>query len=65
MSASSVVTTASGTADFTGSTISVNNTLASGTKDVAQITLITSVTGSGHTHAVTIPTSVVNYIIKT
>lgn len=65
MSASSVVTTASGTADFTGGTISVNNTLASGTKDVAQITLITSVTGSGHTHAVTIPTSVVNYIIKT
>jgi microcystin-dependent protein len=64
MSASSVVTTASGTADFTGSTTSVD-TLSSGTKDVSQITLVTSASGSGHTHSVTLPTSVVNYIIKT
>ncbi len=64
MSASSVVTTASGTADFTGKTASVD-TLSSGTKDVSQITILTSATGSGHTHSVTLPTSVVNYIIKT
>ena len=43
----------------------VDDTLSSGTKDVSQIGYVTNVTGSGHTHSVTIPSSVVNYIIKT
>jgi len=65
MSASSVVTTASGSASLSLTTASVDDTLSSGTKDVSQRTFVTNVTGSGHTHSVTIPTSVVNYIIKT
>ena len=36
-----------------------------GTKDVTQLALVTGVTQASHTHATTIPTSVVNYIIKT
>ena len=65
MSASSVVTTASGSASLSLTTDTVDDTLSSGTKDVSQIAYVTNVTGSGHTHSVTIPTSVVNYIIKT
>jgi microcystin-dependent protein len=65
MSASSATTTASGSAILSLTTDTVNDTLASGTKDVSQIAYVTNVTGSGHTHSVTIPTSVVNYIIKT
>ena len=65
MSASSVVTTASGSASLNLTTDTVDDTLSSGTKDVSQRTFVTNVTGSGHTHSVTIPTSVVNYIIKT
>ena len=65
MSASSVVTTASGSASLNLTTDTVDDTLSSGTKDASQIAYVTNVTGSGHTHSVTIPTSVVNYIIKT
>ena len=66
MSASSVVTTAAdGDGDLTVGTDTVNDTLASGTKDTTQISYVTSVSQASHTHATTIPTSVVNYIIKT
>lgn len=65
MSASSATTTASGTASLSLTVDNVNDTLASGTKDVTQIGYVTNVTGSGHTHSVTVPSSVVNYIIKT
>jgi microcystin-dependent protein len=66
MSASSVVTTASdGDGDISLTTASRNDTLGSGTKDVASINIVTGVTQASHTHAITVPTSVVNYIIKT
>lgn len=66
MSASSTITTASGgSGGLTLNSDTVDDTLSSGTKDVAQITYLTNVTQAGHTHSATIPTSVVNYIIKT
>ena len=65
MSASSATTTASGSASLSLTKDNVDDTLSSGTKDVSQIGYVTNVTGSGHTHSVTIPSSVVNYIIKT
>ena len=66
MSASSVTTTASdGDGDISLTTASRNDTLGSGTKDVSSINIVTGVTQASHTHATTIPTSVVNYIIKT
>ncbi len=66
MSASSTITTASGgSGGLTLSSDTVDDTLSSGTKDVTQITYLTNVTQAGHTHSATIPTSVVNYIIKT
>jgi microcystin-dependent protein len=66
MSASSTITTTSGgSGGLTLSSDTVNDTLPSGTKDVAQISYLTNVTQAGHTHSATIPTSVVNYIIKT
>lgn len=65
MSASSVVTTAAdGDGDLTLST-TASDALGSGTKDVTQLALVTGVTQASHTHSTTIPTSVVNYIIKT
>ncbi|MEK9954208.1 MAG: phage tail protein [Pelagibacteraceae bacterium] len=66
MDASSVITTSSsGSGGLTLTTASRNDTLGSGTKDVTQITLVTDVSQAAHTHTVTVPTSVVNYIIKT
>lgn len=66
MSASSVITTASdGDGDLSLTTATRNDTLGSGTKDITQINLLTNVTQSSHTHSLTVPTSVVNYIIKT
>lgn len=66
MSASSVLTTSSsGSGGLTLSSDTVDDTLTSGTKDVSQISYLTNVTQAAHTHTVTVPTSVVNYIIKT
>jgi len=66
MAASSVVTTSSsGSGGLTLGTDTVDDTLSSGTKDVSQISYVTSVSQAAHTHTVTVPTSVVNYIIKT
>jgi len=66
MSASSVATTASdGDGDLSLTSVTRNDTLGSGTKDVTQINFLTNVTQSSHTHSLTVPTSVVNYIIKT
>ena len=65
MSASSVTTTAAdGDGDLTLTT-TASDALTSGSKDVTQLALVTGVTQASHTHATTIPTSVVNYIIKT
>jgi len=65
MSASSVTTTASdGDGDLTLTT-TASDALGSGTKDTTQVALVTGVAQASHTHATTIPTSVVNYIIKT
>jgi len=65
MSASSVVTTAAdGSGDLTLTT-TASDALSNGTKDVTQLALVTGVAQATHTHATTIPTSVVNYIIKT
>ena len=61
-SASSVVTTASdGDGDLTVSTTSV----AASAKDSTTTTVATGVSQAAHTHAVTLPSSVINYIIKT
>ena len=66
MSASSVVTTPSGgSGGLTLTTISRNDTLGSGAKDTTQVAYVTGVSQAAHTHTATIPTSVVNYIIKT
>jgi len=66
MSASSVVTTSSGgSGGLTLTTISRNDTLGSGAKDTTQVAYVTGVSQAAHTHTATIPTSVVNYIIKT
>jgi len=65
MSASSITTTAAdGSGDLTLATTAAD-ALTSGTKDTSQLALVTGVTQATHTHATTIPTSVVNYIIKT
>ena len=65
MSASSVTTTAAdGDGDLTLLQLHLMLSLA-GSKDVTQLALVTGVTQASHTHATTIPTSVVNYIIKT
>jgi len=66
MAASSVVTTSSsGSGGLTVGTDTVDDTLPSGSKDTSQIDYVTSVSQAAHTHTVTVPTSVVNYIIKT
>jgi len=62
VSASSVVTTAAdGDGDLTVATTSVS----SSAKDSSTTTVATGVTQASHTHATTMPSSVVNYIIKT
>ena len=62
VSASSVVTTAAdGDGDLTVTTASV----AASAKDSTTTTVATGVSQASHTHAVTVPSSVVNYIIKT
>ena len=60
-SASAVVATASATQSITTTT----GTFASSAKDSSTATAITGVTTSGHTHNLTLPTQVMNYIIKT
>ena len=57
-------TAADGDGDLTLTT-TASDALGSGTKDVTQLALVTGVAQASHTHATTIPTSVVNYIIKT
>ena len=65
MSASSVATSAAdGDGDLTLTT-TASDAFTSGTKDTTQIAVVTGVAQASHTHATTIPTSVVNYIIKT
>ena len=60
-SASAVVATASATQSITTTT----GSFASSAKDSSTTTAITGVTTSGHTHNLTLPTQVMNYIIKT
>jgi hypothetical protein len=50
---------------ITLTTATRDDALGSGTKDVSQIALVTGVSQAAHTHTLTVPTSVVNYIIKT
>lgn len=64
MSASSKVTTASGGATLVTASQQTIYTDTYGSKDAVTINFVTSATSSAHTHDVTIPTSVVNYIIK-
>ena len=59
--ADGVITTASGTAVLTTTSAS----FAQSAKDSSTATAVTAVSAGGHTHAVTIPLQVVNYIIKT
>lgn len=62
MSASSILTTgADGDGDLTPST----TTVAASAKDSSTTSVIASITQASHTHSVTVPSSVVNYIIKT
>jgi len=64
VSGSSAITTASSTADFTADSRTIDAQAI--TKDAVQETVLTGAgVGGGHTHSVTIPSSVVNYIIKT
>lgn len=58
--ASSALTTASGTASISAPT----GTFATSAKDSSQASAVTSVTASGHTHGLTVPSSVMNFIIK-
>ena len=60
-SASAVVATASGSAALTLST----GTFATSAKDSSTATALTNVTAGGHTHNLTLPVQVFNYIIKT
>jgi len=59
--ASAVVATASGSAALTKTT----TTFATSAKDSSTATALTNVTAGGHTHNLTLPAQVVNYIIKT
>ena len=59
--ASAVVATASGSASLTKST----GTFATSAKDSSTSTAVTNVTSGGHTHNLTLPAQVFNYIIKT
>ena len=60
-SASAVVATASGSAALT----LTNGTFATSPKDSSTATALTNVTAGGHTHNLTLPVQVFNYIIKT
>jgi microcystin-dependent protein len=60
-SASAVVATAAATQSVTSTT----GTFATSAKDSSTATAVTGVTTSSHTHNVTIPCQVTNYIIKT
>lgn len=64
-SSSSTTTDSGGSGGLTITQATRNDTLGSGTKDVTQLTFLTDVTQAAHTHTLTVPTSVVNYIIKT
>jgi microcystin-dependent protein len=64
-SSSSTTTDSGGSGGLTLTQATRDDTLGSGTKDVAQLTFLTNVTQAAHTHTLTVPTSVVNYIIKT
>ena len=59
--ASAVVATASGSASLTKTT----GTFATSAKDSSQASALTNVTSGGHTHNLTLPAQVFNYIIKT
>jgi len=59
--ASAVVATASGSAALTKTT----GTFASSAKDSSTAAALTNVTAGGHTHNLTLPAQVFNYIIKT
>jgi len=72
------VTTATNTTGSTSATLSVGNgTFATSAKDSAQSTAVTSVNATGHTHSIpalsvdaftvdtTLPSSAVNFIVKT
>ena len=59
-SASAVVATASGSASLTLTTA----TFATSAKDSSTATAVTGVTAGGHTHNLTLPVQVMNYIIK-
>ena len=57
-SASAVVATASGSASL------ATGTFATSAKDSSTATAVTGVTAGGHTHNLTLPVQVMNYIIK-
>ena len=59
--ASAVQATASGSASLTVTT----GTFATSAKDSSQASAVTGVTAGGHTHNLTLPVQVFNYIIKT
>ena len=61
LASSSKVTTDSGSAALSTGTVEVSV----GAKDAGGVTVINSITATGHTHGVTIPTSILTYIIKT
>lgn len=61
LAASSKITTDSSTATLSTGTLNVSV----GSKDAGSSAVINSVSTTGHTHTATIPSSVVNYIIKT
>lgn len=62
VSASSVITTA---ADGDGDLTVGTTTVAASAKDSSVTSAVESVTQASHTHTVTVPSSVMNYIIKT
>ena len=59
--ASAVVATASGSAALTLTT----GTFATSAKDSSQASALTNVTAGGHTHNLTLPVQIFQYIIKT
>ena len=61
MASSSRITTDSGSAALTLTTA----TVAASAKDSSQITAVTGVASTGHTHTATVPSLCINYIIKT
>jgi len=61
LNASSKITTDSGSANPSVGTI----TVSTGAKDAGGVTVVNSVAGGGHTHTLTLPSTTVNFIIKT